>query len=636
MVTQELLQYIREQLKSGNDRNYIENTLFVNGWDKAVIAEAFQSLDGEQQRVDQEMNQAALNRIQQPMEVHVSEKQNESKGNLSAQEQKFSTQELPEIGEMFKRTFIQFKMQWGKLTVLQAAPTVIMTAINVVLGQPAIFTQIVSDSTSFGVLISLAGGLTLLGAFLTLLFQITTIATIVKKDEVLSFSDAIILGLKNFFPLVFVNILIGLAVSGGFALFIVPGVLCAIWFSMTTLVILDQEVKGTKALLISKSLTQKHFWKLFIYALVGGISLGFIGSAINFTLEITGDVSSNFEWLKYIFFFIETAVNILLAIFTYIFSYQVYAELKNRQPAEIDEKKTKIMTWGLGCFGCFLPIIVTIIAITIAGTLFASLFGIANQNDFQSLLDPEMWKTYTEDEIDEEEQSPSNTESTAYDLIRQDDISNIQDALDTYYSKNNEYPNSLAILVNILDEIPKDPETDTYYIYSRLSGGIDYEICATYSTGKECEQSGKYPEGFRLTVFGGYYISLPPVLNYTGPDNNELTLTDDTEEFTVSVIYDQTQGIVPPTYELESSLQKLSTYSEEKVVYSEIDEINDVPVFKHKYSFTGNTEEEINHLTYIYFGEEKDLRFDILIPEENENLSDIYDMLDTVREIDNT
>jgi uncharacterized RDD family membrane protein YckC len=89
--------------------------------------------------------------------------------------------------------------------------------------------------------------------------------------------------------------------------------------------------------------------------------------------------------------------------------------------------------------------------------------------------------------------SPTGQMGQAKDAIRRSDTINIARALELYYTENGVYPDNLSELSGKLPYIPRDPDTNTEYTYRSVTGGEDYILRATLSTGEVFEVSGKIP-----------------------------------------------------------------------------------------------------------------------------------------------
>jgi len=63
-----------------------------------------------------------------------------------------------------------------------------------------------------------------------------------------------------FGPYLWVFFLLNIIIAGGFFLFIIPGVLFSVWFSLALFVLIFEERRGFNALFRSKHLVSGKFW----------------------------------------------------------------------------------------------------------------------------------------------------------------------------------------------------------------------------------------------------------------------------------------------------------------------------------------------------------------------------------------
>jgi hypothetical protein len=87
--------------------------------------------------------------------------------------------------------------------------------------------------------------------------------------------DSLKHGLSRLLPLIWTSILMFLAIMGGFILLIIPGILFALWFSLSTHVVVIEGLSGTKALGRSKELVRPHLGTMIVLGLLlFGVSFG--------------------------------------------------------------------------------------------------------------------------------------------------------------------------------------------------------------------------------------------------------------------------------------------------------------------------------------------------------------------------
>jgi hypothetical protein len=80
--------------------------------------------------------------------------------------------------------------------------------------------------------------------------------------------EAIRHGFRRFWPLIGTSILMYLAIFGGLILLVVPGILFALWFSLSQHVVVIEEIAGSAALSRSKKLVRPHLGTLVAVGLI--------------------------------------------------------------------------------------------------------------------------------------------------------------------------------------------------------------------------------------------------------------------------------------------------------------------------------------------------------------------------------
>ncbi len=94
-------------------------------------------------------------------------------------------------------------------------------------------------------------------------------------DEVLGIGDSLEKGGQKIGAFIWLLSIIGYIVMGGFLLFLIPGVMFAVWFTFAQFILAGEDEKGMNALLKSKEYVRGYFWdillRLFIIWLVSGV-----------------------------------------------------------------------------------------------------------------------------------------------------------------------------------------------------------------------------------------------------------------------------------------------------------------------------------------------------------------------------
>lgn len=86
-----------------------------------------------------------------------------------------------------------------------------------------------------------------------------------------SVMESISVGFGRIIPLFLTSILMGLAIMGGLILLIIPGILFAFWFSLSTHAVVLEKMSGTTALKRSKALMSGNIGTVFVMGILLGV-----------------------------------------------------------------------------------------------------------------------------------------------------------------------------------------------------------------------------------------------------------------------------------------------------------------------------------------------------------------------------
>lgn len=270
--------------------------------------------------------------------------------------------------------------------------------------------------------------------FVHLWSQTALIYAIKDREEKIGIGEAYKRGLPKIIPYLWVSILSGFITLGGFFLFIIPGIIFAVWFSLAKFIVIAENVKGMNALLKSreyvKGMWGSVFWRLlFIILLVFLFSLTFVVILVllKIPLELVKGISNFFFAL----FFIP-----LVTSYTFLIYEGLKAIKKEVTSSFAQGEKLKFIIVGL--IGIILIFLIPIIII--------SSFGAAIKK--------------------------------ARDAQREAMAAQIRAALEMYYLEFERYPASLDELVpQYLPRPLLDPLTKEPYQYHLQENGQNYKLC---------------------------------------------------------------------------------------------------------------------------------------------------------------
>lgn len=133
-----------------------------------------------------------------------------------------------------------------------------------------------------------------------------------------------------------ISILVGLIILGGMFLFIIPGLMFAVWYSFALLVFVLEGTKGYEALKKSKALVTGRFWPVvwrwfvpnFIYGLILVVLIGGPILLIGLLTKFSGFTPQSYPWWFGLWQSVATILTMPLSVG---FGVVLYGSLKNEK-----------------------------------------------------------------------------------------------------------------------------------------------------------------------------------------------------------------------------------------------------------------------------------------------------------------
>ncbi|MBU4077986.1 hypothetical protein KKE85_00010 [Patescibacteria group bacterium] len=197
----------------------------------------------------------------------------------------------------------------------------------------------------YSIWFSVAGAISYFGSVFLWFWAWPSLIYSIKDD--IGVKESYQRGWKMFLSYIWVYLLFIIIISGGFLLFIIPGFLFLIWFSLSVFVVIFEGRKGFEALFRSKELMHNNFWKilgrfsiLFLIIIIIGMIFG---------LLFTGAESISRVELVSAYFF-----QLFFLPFFFIYLTLIYKELKNikgeqhYEKASFGRKARYAIPWFIG------------------------------------------------------------------------------------------------------------------------------------------------------------------------------------------------------------------------------------------------------------------------------------------------
>ena len=203
-------------------------------------------------------------------------------------------------------------------------------------------------------------------AVVHILSQAALIYTAVHREKRTGLGEAFGFALGKLFSFLWVAILSIIIIGGGSFLFIIPGILFAIWFILAPFVLMGEDARGMTALSRSREYVRGNglavFWRLFAFGLIVGLAF----FAVYLGISIIGGIilamikSSMVKLIAgLIFFFVPFIIQPIVAALNAIYTALIYEYLRAARPALAftPPLTQKAIFLGIGILGLALPVL---------------------------------------------------------------------------------------------------------------------------------------------------------------------------------------------------------------------------------------------------------------------------------------
>ncbi len=246
MTNHQLLEYIKQQVQQGVDREQIKSSLLTHGWEESDVTVAFAEFSG----------------VPIPP------------GPASAT--------LLGVGATLRQTWSLYKKRLPTFLGIMAMPTVVFLLLAVLMGFTAGFLGFSSASSGLlmGIVMLVGGIIGFFALFIAIAWGQTALLYAIKdSEEGIGMREAYRRGWDKILSYWWVTILAVCIILGGLFLLIIPGIIFAVWFSFALFVLVSEDTKGMNALLKSREYVRGKWWGVF-WRLLSITILGILVSVI--------------------------------------------------------------------------------------------------------------------------------------------------------------------------------------------------------------------------------------------------------------------------------------------------------------------------------------------------------------------
>jgi len=203
---------------------------------------------------------------------------------------------LPGISDLLSRTWQIYKERIWVFVGIMILPVIIGIVVALIFG--GLFVLQIKQFFEPGlILLPILIVLVLIAIIIILWSRVALLFAIKERIEKIGIRESFVKSWPKIISYLWISILVGFVTIIGFLLFIIPGIIFSIWFSLAAYVLVAENLTGTKALSRSKQLVSGYWWKIFWRFLIVGIIALIISLVISFIRELIGipreiDISS--------------------------------------------------------------------------------------------------------------------------------------------------------------------------------------------------------------------------------------------------------------------------------------------------------------------------------------------------------
>lgn len=181
---------------------------------------------------------------------------------------------LTGIGELFSNSWQIYKNRIGTLIALYLFSAIsCVVSLGIFIGTGFLLSHFLSES-KIPLILSIVIGITI--GFIALFWGMAAF-TFAVADESIGIKDALEKGWQRVSAFIWLFTIMGFIITGGFLLFLVPGVIFLVWFTFAQFILAVDDERGMNALLKSKEYVKGYWFDVFLRLLVIWLVSMFIG-----------------------------------------------------------------------------------------------------------------------------------------------------------------------------------------------------------------------------------------------------------------------------------------------------------------------------------------------------------------------
>lgn len=221
------------------------------------------------------------------------------------------------------------------------------------------------------------------------IFGAAMLLTVAKAEEKPTLGSVISTGAKLFWSMLLTSLLVGFLVMGGMFLFLIPGLIIAIFMSFSSYEVVLADQKYLQAMKNSATIIKQHFGALFVrYLVLIGISI-----AISVFDLIVQAIFSDVPAISGLFSLLSLVVQAVAGFFSICYVYLLYREA--RAQTNFNQPASMTWMWIVSIIGWVIGVIMLMVmGIALGALLKSGLVQDAVKNEMMPDSDPYSYDYY--------------------------------------------------------------------------------------------------------------------------------------------------------------------------------------------------------------------------------------------------
>ncbi|GAB4485633.1 MAG: hypothetical protein OHK006_12120 [Thermodesulfovibrionales bacterium] len=247
--------------------------------------------------------------------------------------------EITPIDQLLNGSWMIYRRRAGVLIGLSLFSALVSAVLFIIIAGAGFLLALADESLMVPFLAAGATTGALAGIIVFCWGQAATVLAV--TDESLGFPDALAAGWRRLWDFIWLYSAAGFIIIGGFMLFIVPGVLLAIFFSFSQFILAEGREKGMRSLLLSRECVRGLWGQVFLRLLVVWLISMAVGS-----VPLAGPILS-----------------ILAMPFSTVYAFLTYESVKMvKGPVSFDDSAAAKAKWiGIGVAGHAVQVVILIL-----------------------------------------------------------------------------------------------------------------------------------------------------------------------------------------------------------------------------------------------------------------------------------